>query len=122
MSGAAGTFAWHLEQLGEHPCCWITDREQCGLWCGHDGDHLPYVPGQYLRLPPEVHPLDVLRFLLSVWWQRGLPCPMCGQRTDDWTGGRMSYESWHVGDERRAAPVARWQFWPCRCEAREVQR
>lgn len=119
MSAPVGSFAWHLEQLGEHPCCWIvTEREQCGLWCGHDGECLPYVAGGYLP-EPLLHPLDLLRLRLTPWWR--WRCPLCGadvRRLDQEPEAvaRQDGDGWRESDE------AAWRFWPCGCRAREVEQ
>lgn len=120
MSANVGSFAWHLEQLGEHPCCWVVSQEMCGLWCGHGGEHLPFVPGAYLQLPYELGPLEVLRVRLSRWpW---ICCPVCGARVDLFGRKWVGLVSWDVGDERRIGTEISWEFRPCGCEAREVDR
>ena len=117
-----GSFEWHLEQLGEHACCWVVDSDLCGLWCGHKGDHLPYVPGQYLLLPAELHPLDELQLRLARWPWPGVRCPFCRRRVEGWEAGPAVWTSWSVGDEERRVLETTWRFWPCGCMGWEVGR
>jgi hypothetical protein len=122
VTAPVGSFEWHLEQLGEHPCCWVMDGEPCGLWCGHAGDHLPWVPGDYLSLTPLLNPLGWLRLVLARWpW---LPCPVCSDRTDGFpVPGVVGLHVWVFqpgGSVERSGRY--WQFWPCGCEAFEVTR
>lgn len=103
----------------QHSCCWIVELEQCGLWCGHDGEHVPFVPGDYLS-EPTVHPLDVLRLERSRWPWRNLRCPLCRGKLDRWCAGPRGTVSravdggWHLSTETP------WRFSPCGCEAREI--
>jgi hypothetical protein len=118
----SGILAAHYAE--QHPCCWIVAPEyvQCGLWCGHDGAHLPYVPGEYLPVP-ELHPLDVLRLTAlspwRPWWL--VTCPVCGTDTKSWLTHREAGDlATFVGGEWRVQRVLWWRFQPCGCEAREV--
>jgi len=110
----------------EHQCCWIVDGEtRCGLWCGHDGDHIPHQIGDYLTITtPVIHPLDMLRLnslMRAEQWNR-LRCPLCGAGqhsfglTLDCEGliGRFYDDEDHGGYERL------WRFEPCGCEGREI--
>lgn len=99
---------------------------ECGLLAGHAGDHVPYVPGDYLQLPRELHPLEVLLFRIARWpWPMhwpwcGLSCPVCRRPVVDWDAGWPQREGWQVGGEWRIGLVANWRFWPCGCEARQL--
>lgn len=122
MSAAVGTFEWHLEQLGQHPCCWVVaagDKyRQCGLYCGHSGEHLSYVPGEYLFMPRRLDPLAGLRLQLARFpW---CPCPVCGRFVDGWDA-LWGVHSWEIapGDVRSERGWLR-SFVPCGCEAFEV--
>ena len=128
MTLAADLRDVHFAQ--QHQCCWIVDGEtRCGLWCGHDGDHVPYMPGEYLRAPL-LHPLDAVKLL--VW---GIErCPLCGASVafDPWanvvTGAycegptcvwRLNGpRTWIVGPESQWE--YEWKFEPCGCEGREL--
>ncbi len=112
-----------------HGCCWAFGDPlyvMCGLWCGHQGEHVPYVPGGYLRLPPEMHPLEVLLFRIVrrptawpwLWW--GPSCPVCRRPVVDWDCWWPQREGWQAGDEWRIGLVATWRLRPCGCEAREL--
>lgn len=99
-------------------CQRIVSGEQCGLDHGHDGEHLPYTPGEYLP-PPMLHPLDIL--LLSR--TRAPRCPVCGIRL-----GSFGYE-WevthafrHFADGVWGEPEVEvgWRFQPCEHGAREI--
>ena len=113
--------AWHLEQLGEHGCCWLIRGEQCGLLCGHDGEHELFTPGQYLRMPRLLPPLGALRFDLARWpWKR---CPMCSERVDGVGFGDTGTHVWAFWDQDNVARRGgRWEFSPCGCEAFEADR
>jgi hypothetical protein len=121
---ASSRSARHLELFVEHPCCYIVpgaeDVVQCGLWCGHDGAHLPYVPGAYLWLAPELHPLDALRLRLARWPWRML-CPVCAGTASSWEAKQAGLTVWILGGEQRAGYPTEWRFGPCGCEAREVR-
>ncbi len=114
----------------EHQCCWIVDGEtQCGLRCGHDGDHTPHQIGDYLNLaPPIVHPLDMMRlnFLVRTGQWRRLRCPLCGEGA-----GGPYYEfgleldceglvGSSYGGEDRFEYERLWRFVPCGCWGREI--
>jgi hypothetical protein len=103
----------------QHGCCWIVDYDRCGLWCGHDGDHLGYVPGNYLP-PPLIGPLDVLRVQFRV-----LRCPMCGRAPKRRWEFHASVERPVTacrgsGEDVQVTLEAQWRFSPCGCEAREI--
>jgi hypothetical protein len=129
VTAAVGTLAWHLEQLGEHPCCCLVGELQCGLWCGHDGEHVPHIPGGYLLMPPLLSPLGRLR------WARGT-CPVCSRplRPKQTGAGRFwlreAAESgefglyvWQIDGGFTVSRVGLlWRFWSCGCEAFEVER
>lgn len=110
-----------------HQCCWIVDDgyEQCGLWCGHDGDHIPYTPGIYLP-PPVIDPLTVLSVLRHRWGS-GLLCPLCGARVD-WPSREGPYRvhrddgtvSWFEPGDDPGSVELTWRFEPCGCEGREL--
>lgn len=111
--------AAHFAQ--EHRCCWIVELEQCGLWCGHDGDHLGYVPGGYLP-PPLIGPLDVLRVSGRFRVRR---CPVCGRTPKHWWEFDASVESpvsayRRSGEDWQMTLESLWSFSPCGCEAREI--
>lgn len=101
-----------------HSCCWIVggeDCEPCGLWCGHDGDHIPYMPGAYLP-PPLIGPLDVLPVALRTAGR----CPLCRKRVDEYRAEEMlAFRD--VGDGWRGPErEIEWRFGPCGCEGREI--
>ena len=103
----------------QHGCCWLVGFERCGLWCGHGGDHLGYVPGDYLMLPL-IGPLDVLRLKF-----RAPQCPMCGRapkRRWEFHASVLSPVAWWrgSGEDSQMTLGALWQFDPCGCEAREI--
>jgi hypothetical protein len=121
---AAALQRLHYEH--EHPCCWLLDVDtQCGLWCGHDGDHVPYTPGDYLP-PPIIGLLDLLRLQQRPWphWV----CPLCGAHADhiscdapfsvqrDGDGNA----SWYAPGAIRVDIECAWRFEPCGCEGREI--
>ncbi|MFC8156322.1 hypothetical protein ACFUO0_20105 [Streptomyces cinereoruber] len=99
--------------LIRHGCFRILDDGWCELDRGHDGDHLPYVPGEYLPLPL-ITPLDVLGLTL-----RPRPvCPLCGTRCT-----LISYD--HPGViyrefEGEGSVECEWRFGPCGCRGREI--
>ncbi|MEU5596671.1 hypothetical protein [Streptomyces sp. NPDC020298] len=111
-----------------HQCCWIIDGddyEHCGLWCDHDGDHVPYTPGAYLP-PPIISPLGLLALQRCRW--SCLVCPLCGRRGEyvscdppfrvrrDGDGST----SWYEPDDGPGDIEILWQFEPCGCEGREI--
>ncbi|MFF7881034.1 hypothetical protein ACH40F_07850 [Streptomyces sp. NPDC020794] len=119
----------------EHQCCWIFDSEtQCGLWCGHDGEHLPHV-GEYLP-PPIVSPVWVLQFrqqMMARAWVF-MRCPLCGARPPA-VRPPASRLLWERGFEVECTPMLacrewegyeqitqemQWRFEPCGCEGREM--
>lgn len=97
-------------------CQWLVSRyELCGLEQGHDGEHLPYTPGEYLGLP-RLHPLDVLRVVLN------RACPLCGVRLMAWSYS-VAERVMRLADDGRWAempPECEWWFEPCWHRAREV--
>ncbi|MFC8676698.1 hypothetical protein ACFUEN_28935 [Streptomyces griseorubiginosus] len=107
-----------------HPCCWMVGEEACGLWCGHDGEHLPYAVGAYLP-PPTISPLWILRFqqqhAAGAWlmWQ----CPLCGARpAPDFGVDRGPDTEVHRvwEDQKQVTYELTWRFEPCGCEGREL--
>lgn len=125
---------WEAHFANQHQCCRIADPtryRRCGLWCGHDGDHVPYTPGDYLQ-PPLLHPLDRIR-LLFLGDDR---CPLCGA----WAGfqpwsSRVTGWTCTVEPRRRQLPRGpsayivskkewrwehRFQFDPCGCVGVEM--
>lgn len=112
--------AWAVHIADRHQCCWIVDYEQCGLWCGHDGEHLPFTPGVYLP-PPMLHPLDVLLLSRTV----APRCPVCGirLRLGDFDYEReVAHAFRHFEDGQWSEPEleSELRFSPCGCEAREI--
>lgn len=115
MTVLSGTWAAHTAD--QHRCCWIVTADRCGLWCGHDGDHLPYTPGDYLP-EPILHPLDLLLRRPGV-----LRCPICGSVDKTWGlcfGVEFGLISRQVGDEIHLSTEGIWRFEPCGCEGREI--
>lgn len=110
-----------------HSCCWIVSTRdgavQCGLYCGHDGDHLDYLPGEYLP-PPLLHPLDVLPLYVSSmrlpWWI--IACPICGRQQHSWNVDMEAAQlvGRRDGDGWRCESETWWRFEVCGCEAREL--
>jgi hypothetical protein len=112
-----------------HPCCWIAggeDYEPCGLWCGHDGDHTPYVPGAYLP-PPIIGPLELLTPLRRSRWPHVI-CPLCQTPADQVSCGALfrvhrdsdGSTSWNEHGEGPGDSEYLWRFEPCGCEGREL--
>ncbi|MFI8535353.1 hypothetical protein ACIGMX_34550 [Streptomyces aquilus] len=108
-----------------HACCWMAAEDnQCGLWCGHDGEHIPYVPGVYLP-PLIISPLGLLPFQRGEW---PMACPLCGTRVScagfeaplrvlrDGDGSA----SWFEPEDGDADVECAWRFEPCGCEGRET--
>ncbi|MFI9005092.1 hypothetical protein [Streptomyces sp. NPDC053541] len=94
-------------------CPRVLGDALCGLDRGHDGDHLPYVPGGYLP-PPLLTPLD----LLGLVRQARPACPLCGARvTSIWCDGPVVVyrELEDVGSTE-----CEWSFGPCGCKGREI--
>lgn len=115
----------------QHQCCWYVDAERpCGLWCGHDGGHVPHV-GEYLP-PPIISALWVLWFrqqaMAHAW--KLLFCPLCGARPPQqrmpWEPGfevfygeeGLVFRAWR--DVERITYERVWRFEPCGCEGREL--
>ena len=108
-----------------HPCCWLIDQDgRCGVWCSHEGEHIPYVPGAYLP-PPIISPLGLLPFQRGEW---PLVCPLCSARTN-----YPSFEapfrvlrqgdgstSWFEPKDGDVDVECAWRFEPCGCEGREL--
>ena len=115
---ASGAFAPPNHLDPPHQCCWIADPDeytQCGLWCGHDADHVPYTPGAYLP-PPLISPLDVLPVNL----RRPERCPLC-QRWVDVYSSEETLAFRDIGDGwREPEHEGTWRFEPCGCEGREL--
>lgn len=110
----------------EHQCCWIVDGEtQCGLWCGHDGDHTPHQIGEYLSAAmPVIHPLNMLRLdilMRAGQWSR-LRCPLCGagRHPFGFTFGCEAPVGRFHADGRFGGYESIWRFEPCGCEGREL--
>ncbi|MGW1744571.1 hypothetical protein ACWCRD_02915 [Streptomyces sp. NPDC002092] len=118
----------HYDQ--QHQCCVVAaEGDRCGLWCGHDADHVPYTPGDYLPTPL-LHPLDVAAILL--WGFKR--CPLCkasvafrpwGNVVTGWycEGPTQVWRltgppAWVVGPEWQWEYA--WRFEPCGCEGREL--
>lgn len=106
-----------------HSCCWIVGGEDCGpcgLWCGHDGEHVPYTPGAYL--PPSIISLSSFRV------GPNFTCPLCAASANhvvaegpfrvarDGDGSASWYE---LGDGPGDVEIL-YQFGPCGCEGREI--
>jgi hypothetical protein len=106
-SGA--TLAHHDVQ---HACCWLVgDGDavvQCGLWCGHDEDHLSLVPGEYLPVP----------LVLLLPGRRGV-CPLCGEKARAFGDGPFQVFR-RDGDGFRATTEVSVRFVPCGCEGRQI--
>lgn len=117
---------------GDH--CPRVDEQgnPCGLIYGHDGDHVPFVPGDYLPAPI-LHPLD--RLLVRVrGHSRVRLCPNgCSPlRVLRWIYGNYIADlsevyweapsAWHYVDDE--VPHVEFQvmvrFGPCGCEFREI--
>jgi len=128
----AGTLAPPSHLDPPHQCCWVADPEectQCGLWCGHDGDHVPYTPGDYLPAPL-LHPLDIAAIVL--WGAKR--CPLCKTSVEfqPWANVVTGWScegptqvwrltgppAWAVGPEWQWEYA--WRFEPCGCEGREL--
>lgn len=114
----------HYER--EHQCCRIIDVGiQCGLWCGHGGDHLPYV-GEYLP-PPSIGPLELLTLRRNRWPY--FTCPLCRTRADGFTCDALlraqwdgdGFASWYEPGDGPDEVEYLWQFEPCGCEGREIR-
>lgn len=95
-------------------CGRILDDGICELARGHDGDHLPYVPGYYLPLPL-ITPLHILTLMR---WHPRLICPLCRTRAVS-----VSYD--HPGVIYRdfedvGSVECEWAFEPCGCRGREI--
>ncbi|MFI1030746.1 hypothetical protein [Streptomyces sp. NPDC020951] len=86
----------------------------CELDRGHDGDHLPYVPGCYLP-PPLITPLDLLHL---AHWPLRTACLLCGRRVDavSCDGPTLTFRE---GDGRGDVECE-WRFGPCGCVGREL--
>jgi len=116
--------SWAAHIAHQHWCCWVVGDDPCGLWCGHDGEHLPYAPGDYLSAPI-VDPIAMWRlrdFRVPAALKR---CPICGSAGDRWGFGlgidcSTGLISRQVGDEIHLSTEAIWRFWPCGCEGREI--
>lgn len=96
-------------------CQWLLeDYVPCGLLANHDGEHVPFAPGDYLP-PPLLHPLDM--WLLLPAWR----CPVCTEKFNCSPGAevvtvfRGDWDNWI-----RAVPEWQWEFQPCGCVGRAV--
>lgn len=95
-------------------CLRVLDEGVCELDRGHEGDHLPFVPGGYLP-PPLITPLDLLR------WEPygpGAVCLLCGQRivAASCEGPTLTFRE---GDDQGLLECE-WRFGPCGCVGREI--
>lgn len=88
-------------------CQWLhEDYTLCGLLAGHLGDHVPFVPGEYLP-PPLLHPLDAFKAA------HARRCLLCGNEStppvaEAVTAFRGEHANWD-----RASFEWQWTFWPC---------
>lgn len=95
-------------------CQWLhEDYTLCGLLAGHLGDHVPFVPGEYLP-PPLLHPLDAFKAA------HARRCLLCGNEStppvaEAVTAFRGEHANWD-----RASFEWQWRFWPCGCVVRTV--
>lgn len=97
-----------------HGCCAIIEDQQCGLWCGHDGDHTPHQIGDYLP-PPLLTPLDLLALRLAEFLKN---CPLCSATVETVdVGPSLVFREGHAFDSEMENE---WFFWPCGCEGREL--
>lgn len=106
-------YSGHLPLFGT-TCYRVLDDGVCELDRGHDGDHLPYVPGDYLP-PPLVTPLDLLHL---PHWPRRTTCLLCGRRVNS-----VSCEGPTLvtrEDDDQGALECEWRFGPCGCTGREI--
>lgn len=104
---------------GVSPCPALAGDHLCGLLWRHDGNHVPFVPGEYLP-PSLLHPIDVMLAAAAdlPWWR--CRCPLCGA----WSGmpdGEV-VTAFRGGPENWDRVRAEWQwtFWPCGCVGRTV--
>lgn len=86
---------------------------RCGLYARHDGSHVPFDPGVYLRAPL-IHPLDAW----IAWKRHRCPCGRWLSTTA--TEGPvhdMVYEDggWVLHDV-----AIEWRFGPCGCVYRDI--
>jgi hypothetical protein len=106
----------------QHPCCWLVDHNtQCGLWCGHGGDHTPHIVGDYLPDMPLIQPLHILS--LRLFWPgvRNRRCPLCGTTTaciSQYDEGLVI--RWYQEQTAGTHLEIEWSFDPCGCRAREL--
>lgn len=85
----------------------------CGLYARHDGDHVPFDPGVYLRAPL-IHPLD----RWNAW--RLHRCP-CGRSLYEFSSeGPIHDMQWENDGWVLHDVVMEWQFGPCGCVYRDI--
>lgn len=104
-------------------CLRILDDGVCELDRGHDGGHLPYVPGDYLP-PPLITPLDLLHLR---HWPRSSACPLCGQPVNSVSceGPTVAYRGTLARGDGAIEMAGgetefEWRFGPCGCVGREI--
>lgn len=85
----------------------------CGLYARHDGDHVPFEPGAYLRAPL-LHPLEAW----NAWLLHRCPC---GRPLNEWNCEGPIHDmarengGWILHDV-----VVEWRFGPCGCVFRDI--
>lgn len=98
---------------GESPCPALVGDRACGLLWRHDGDHVPFVPGEYLP-PPLLHPLDRMKAV------NARCCPLCGgESTPPIAEAVTAFRGEHTNWDRPSFEW-QWEFWPCGCVGRTV--
>lgn len=95
---------------GESPCPAFVGDHACGLLWRYDGDHVPFVPGEYLP-PPLLHPLDTVKAA------HARCCPLCGGESTPPVAEAVTA---FRGDYDRPSFEWQWAFWPCGCVGRTV--
>lgn len=98
---------------GTH-CYRVLDDGVCELDRGHDGDHLPYVPGEYLPLSL-ITPLHILAL---TWRNPRLTCPLCGTPSTSISCNEAGVIFREF--EGRGSVEGEWCFEPCGCTGREI--
>ena len=95
-------------------CLRILDDGVCELDRGHDGDHLPYVPGYYLPAPI-ITPLDLLHL---PHWPRRTTCLLCRRPVYSLSseGPTLVFRE----DTGTSDVEYEWRFGPCGCTGREI--
>jgi hypothetical protein len=124
-----GDYDWTGRQ-----CQWVYGEEydQCGLLVGHDGDHVPFTPGEYLPAPL----LDPVEELL-VRWRYVSDCDLvCPNGCTRYAAGRSMWGPWrhdafdmskeptiaHIwtGDDWHVTDQLNITMSPCGCEFRQI--